>query len=378
MITMQFLNGFVVKTARPMMTCLYISLLSFQSGLPDLAFAQEQAEQAQQTPRTGRFETSLPLFSPYADQGEIAGRMFHLSVSQQLFAHARSLGQELHGQVVDPSEENFHVYVPEDYDPSRSYGLFVWVSAREEVTVPARWNSVFAEHDIIFIAADKSGNRTHDLDRRAPLALHAVANMQHDYNIDKHRIYIGGLSGGGRVASKIAAAYGDLFTGGYFIAGSNAMGGKTVPVPQPAVLKNMREQGRYVFLTGRYDEPTTTATRAALASYQRLCVFNSILLFPRMGHGLPDLRWFKRGIDYLESGYLEEDKNNEKAINDCQASLTRELGLMVEAIDKLLDDNDSEAATDALKKLQLRYGRLAVDEFNRLYARLVDETAVQP
>ena len=287
------------------------------------------------------------------------------------------LGQELHGQAVDPGEENFHVFVPENYDPARSYGLFVWVSAREKVTVPQRWASVFTRHGIVFIAADKSGNQTHDLDRRALLALHAVANMQHDYNIDSQRIYIGGLSGGGRVASKIAAAYGDLFNGGYFIVGSDAIGGKTVPVPAPAVVQNMRNNGRFVFLTGRYDQATTTATRTALASYQRLCIFNTVLHYPKMGHGLPDIRWFRRAINYLESGYLADDSHNPETTRDCQASLNREQDRLLETIDKLLDEHDTNGATKALKQLQLNYGRLAADEFNRLYARLVEETQTQ-
>lgn len=207
-------NSYLNLGDRVTLIGLYFSMTLSLLFLSTPVSAEKIVDVIPKTPKTGRFETSLPLFSSYADQGEIASRMFHLSVSQQLFEHAKSLGQELHGQVVDPGKENYHVFVPENYDPNRSYGLFVWVSAREEVTVPKQWNSVFASHDIIFIAADKSGNRTHDLDRRAPLALHAVANMQHDYNIDNNRIYIGGLSGGGRVASKIATAYGDLFSGG--------------------------------------------------------------------------------------------------------------------------------------------------------------------
>ncbi len=328
------------------------------------------SEPAVPEPRTGWFETSLPAFSPYADQGEIARRMFHLSVTQQLFAHARELGQELQGQSLDPGKENFHVFVPKDYEATKSYGLFVWVSAREKVTVPRKWQNVFSEHDLIFIAVDKAGNRTNDLDRRVPLALHSVMNMQREHRIDPERIYVAGLSGGGRVASKIAAAYGDLFSGGYFIVGSDPMGSKTVPIPDAQVLQRMRSRGRYVFLTGRNDTPTIAATRTALSSYQRLCVFNSILHFPSMGHGLPSIMWFRKAITYLESGYLEEPEE-EESNTQCRAGLELEMQQSVIEIDRLITAAETNRATEQLQKFQLRFGRLAEDEFNGLYTRLV-------
>lgn len=357
---------------RSHLVCMYyiLDLLLLLLAVP------ASADLPSETPRTGKFETSLPLFSRYADQGEIVRRMFHLSVSQQLFAHAQSMGKELSGQTIDPGLENFHVFVPGNYDPERSYGLFVWVSAREEVTVPEQWHGVFTEYDIIFVAADKSGNKTNDLDRRVPLALHAMANMQHSYNIDKNRIYIGGFSGGGRVASKIAAGYGDLFSGAYYFVGSDAIGGKTVPVPDSSVLDDMRRRGRYVFMTGRTDHPTTTATRTAMASYQRLCIFNTAFQIPRMGHGLPNIMWFRRGIEYLESGYLEDARAAEETVL-CQATLDQEKNALVESIGKLLDGNDTEGAEKALKQLQLQFGRLSAEEFNQLYSRLSEETEGQ-
>ena len=53
------------------------------------------------------------------------------------------------------------------------------------------------------------------------LAFDAVHNMKKFYSIDESRVYVGGASGGGRIASALAVLYPELFHGGLYIIGAN-------------------------------------------------------------------------------------------------------------------------------------------------------------
>ncbi len=50
----------------------------------------------------------------------------------------------------DITQEEFEILVPEDYDASQPHGLFIWISAGKKPTIPAEWEPVLAEKNIIF------------------------------------------------------------------------------------------------------------------------------------------------------------------------------------------------------------------------------------
>ena len=45
------------------------------------------------------------------------------------------------GQVIDPAQEQWQVYVPEDYDGSTPYGVLVWVAPWDVLGIPSGWQS---------------------------------------------------------------------------------------------------------------------------------------------------------------------------------------------------------------------------------------------
>jgi poly(3-hydroxybutyrate) depolymerase len=62
------------------------------------------------------------------------------------------------------------------------------------------------------------------LERRIPLALLAAHNVMQRYPVDKERLYIGGMSGGSRVALRIALAFPDVFHALLLHSGSDRIG----------------------------------------------------------------------------------------------------------------------------------------------------------
>ena len=128
------------------------------------------------------------------------------------------------GQVIDPAQEHWQVYVPEDYDGSTPYGVLVWVPPWDVLGIPSGWQRILKEHHLIYVAAGNSGNDQSVPMRRVPLALTGFVNIASRYKTDPNRIYIAGFSGGGVVASVMAAAYADVFTGGMFVSTSYGLG----------------------------------------------------------------------------------------------------------------------------------------------------------
>ena len=198
--------------------------------------------------------------------------------------------------VLPPDETvEWQVYVPATYDREKPAGLLVYVSPIQSGAIPRGWSEVLDRHNVIWIGADRSGNNEL-VARRILLALFATTAARKHYAIDPERIYITGLSGGGKTASMIATDQAQLFRGAIYNCGVEVW-----DTEEPRRLDAMR-QNRYVFVTGTYDqalEPTKRAFRA----YRRAGVENSKLMVIRhMTHRNPDSYEFEEALMYLDSG----------------------------------------------------------------------------
>lgn len=104
------------------------------------------------------------------------------------------------------------VYVPQSYDGSEPYGLYLHISPTDNSMIPAEWHPLFDELKIIAVSADKTSNNE-AMPRRVMLSVDAIATIQETYKIDPKRRVSGGLSGGGHMAMLTAAMFPELFTG---------------------------------------------------------------------------------------------------------------------------------------------------------------------
>ena len=215
---------------------------------------------------------------------------------------------------VDPnyelSAESFSAYVPEDYDGSKPFGLFVWINAGPKGDIPSAWKPVFDKHHLILIGANNGGNPRPILIRMG-MALDAVKNMKGKYKIDDARIYVGGASGGGKVATILGVAWPDAFRGGFYMIGTChyrevATGEpghywpKGFDAPESKLLMQSKQQNRHVFMTGEKDmnRKPTQGMSAAYKSDRFLHV--TVLDVPGAGHEIPDAEWFEKGIIALD------------------------------------------------------------------------------
>jgi predicted esterase len=124
-------------------------------------------------------------------------------------------------------------------------GLLVFISPTDSGELPVEWVDVLEQSNLEWIAADGFGNSRLTAERMlvAVMALNAARSER----LDGRRLYVSGLSGGGRVASECITHFPHLFTGGLFMAGANFH----LPAAGPA--RELLATRRLVFLTGSRD-----------------------------------------------------------------------------------------------------------------------------
>jgi predicted peptidase len=193
---------------------------------------------------------------------------------------------------------DWQVYVPENYDPQKPVGLLVYISPSNSGRIPDDWKALMAQYNLIWIAADNSGNNRAVL-HRITYALLANALIERDYRVDVNRRYLSGFSGGGRVASMVAVQYPDLFNGAIYNCGVNFWGDNT-----PDSIERVK-RNRYVFITGAKDF-NKSDTRRVFHQYENAGLEQiKLMVIPFMGHRNPGSRDFGKAIAWLD-GEVED------------------------------------------------------------------------
>jgi len=219
---------------------------------------------------------------------------------------------------------------------------------------------------VVYVAAERGGNAQDVLDRRVPLALLGLAGAQARYAIDPQRVFVGGFSGGGRVASRIAAGYPDVFRGGIFVATSDGLGTSDAPVPPLARVAALR-QGRWWFVVGDQDPENAAITRDAFKNWQRLCALDSRLArVTGWAHRTLDARRLRQALEFLERG--AEVAPAARAA--CERTLEADAAAALAEVRRLLAAGDRDGARRALLDAHRRYGGALGTGFAQLWTEL--------
>lgn len=174
-----------------------------------------------------------------------------------------------------------------------SPGLLVYVSPTRSGRMDGRWARVLDEHNLAYIAADRSGNRI-PVTRRMVLATSSIYAAKQHFNIDDTRIYVSGFSGGGRVASFLSRQYPAVFSGAIFICGVDFWNEEVIS-DMNRVLNN-----RYVFVSGSRDF-NLNETRIVYNKYLEAGAGNSLLeIESGMSHELPGANTMATALKFLD------------------------------------------------------------------------------
>ncbi|MEO8017653.1 MAG: hypothetical protein ABI769_07555 [Pseudomonadota bacterium] len=186
----------------------------------------------------------------------------------------------------------FRVRVPKADLPG---GILVFVKPADSGELPQGWASILDRKNLIWIAADDFGNQ-HPSAQRVLVALMALKLVQNTQpSFDAKRVYVGGMSGGGRIASMTITRFPRHFTGALYVVGADPWTAAEKPL-LPRIAEN-----RYVFVTGSRDFNHGEMKRL-FAKYQAAGVKQALLMdLPGFGHEYPNAGQLSAAIDFLDA-----------------------------------------------------------------------------
>jgi len=303
-------------------------------------------------------------YSPYSRSTELMRRTLSPLAVQRVEQSPESA--QLRDQAIDLAKEKFAIYVPPDM-PAGGYALLVYVPPWEEAGVPKSWMHVFDQHGMIFVTAANSGNVAKILDRREPLALLAAHNVMQRYRVDPQRVYIGGFSGGSRVALRIALGYPDLFQGALLNAGSDTLGDATRPLPPADLFRRFQESMRLVYLTNKQDYLHVSMDLASRHSMQEWCVSDiHAENTPWAGHDAPDAITWSHALGTLDG----RDRADEVKLAQCRSRIDQDMNQQLQKIDDLVSGGRKDEAQKLLYEVDGRYGGLAAPRSTDLQTKI--------
>lgn len=306
-------------------------------------------------------------YTPYAENAELLRRMaspLARLAEERALAHS---GARLARYPLDVAAERFLIYRPAGEPPPQGFALLVFVPPWRDARLPAGWAMVLERFGVVFITAARSGNDESPMGRRVPLALLAAAEARRRFPIDPERMYVGGFSGGSRVALRIALAYPDVFRGAILDAGSDPIGTTQVPLPPRDLLALFQSQTRLVYITGERDRDHLADDALSIRSLHQWCVANvDEAVQPRVQHEIALPGALSQALDRL----LADRTSESSKFAGCRAAVDADLAARLRGVEELLDRGATREAAGRLRQIDERFGGLAAPRSAELAGRL--------
>jgi hypothetical protein len=343
-----------VIIARAWLAALMMSTMTF------IASAQEASDPAAGLQRNVIFSEYTPL----SGSVQLVRRTLSPIANAEIARAAKNAA--LRPQAVDLMQERFSVYVPAQR-PQQGYGLMVFIPPWQDAHLPLGWPTVLNEYGMIFVSAAKSGNEENVLDRRIPLALLGAYNIMRRFSVNPDRVYIGGFSGGSRVALRTALAYPDLFRGALLNAGSDPIGEGGMILPPDDLFARFQSSSRLVYVTGSEDDWNIQHDLVSRDSMKAWCVFGTAVeTMYRVGHEIAVPYSVDRALAALD----RRPSMDSGKLSACRARIATDLAADLQHVTDLLEREKLLDASRSLTKLDIRYGGLAAPEIIQLEERI--------
>lgn len=110
------------------------------------------------------------------------------------------------------TEQTYECYVPPRVKPKQPAGLILFISPGDQGTGLENFRKVCDQSGMIFASPHAAGNNC-ETRRRVRIVLDVLDDVRQKHEIDPDRTWIGGFSGGSRIACSIAFALPEYFGG---------------------------------------------------------------------------------------------------------------------------------------------------------------------
>lgn len=205
-------------------------------------------------------------------------------------------------------EELFRVRLPKNYNPDFPAGVLVWISPMPDGRIPTIFEPIADRLGLIVVGVDNNGNKRETTDRLQN-HLDSIESVAAAFRIDRKRIYLTGMSGGGRCTGILQLSFPELFAGAVPIVGLDTYHKAPTGEPNrfwPARLgkpagKWMRllKDRRIAGITGTTDfnQPEMSIRQGLL---KRDGIDMRLDIIPGMAHTMPTAEQFSDALDWVD------------------------------------------------------------------------------
>jgi predicted esterase len=214
---------------------------------------------------------------------------------------------------LDAKAEVFEIYIPPDYDPSGSYGVFAWVNPDDSERIPRQFESLLSEYRFVAVSAARIGN-DQPWQRRVSVLESAILQLSQSLNLDATKRIMSGYSGGGRTSAIACFVHPDFWKGAISWVGGNFYKAYSLPMPVGArargindynpgtvtneQVKKSRQNTSFVLITG----PKDFNLNDSRGIYRALKGenFKALLLEePGLGHEVGNTETMRKALDFV-------------------------------------------------------------------------------
>lgn len=212
----------------------------------------------------------------------------------------------------------------------RAAGVLVWVDASPSGQPPQPLFAACDELNLIVAGSPDAGNDVSNGDRFQRV-MDTLATIESHAPIDHRRVYISGISGGGRVSSGVAVCFADVFCGAAPIVGLSCY--QAVPNPKqptkywrglyrkpPSEIWLKAQKHRIGVMTGPRDEVNYEEIVATTALMKKDGMDIRVFDYADMGHTLPTPERFVEAMRWVD----EPAKAEYERADTAAAELLRE------------------------------------------------------
>lgn len=201
----------------------------------------------------------------------------------------------------DSSAQKYELFVPENLDKRKPAAVVLFISAGDS---PAGWNqfqAVCRRAGVIFASPFGAGNNT-PAPRRARIVLDVLDDIARRHKIDPDRTYLGGFSGGSRIACGIVFGLPEYFGGVIPVCGAEKLRDESW------LRQRATDRISVAFVTGETDFNRAEVERLREPMFTELGLRAKRWTVPGLGHGIPDAQTLGPVVAWLEEGAVDRKR----------------------------------------------------------------------
>jgi predicted esterase len=198
------------------------------------------------------------------------------------------------------TNQTYMLFIPSEYKASRQWPLVLCVSPGDDPCGWGEFESICRSQGVIFASPMNTGNEQ-PFAKRARIVLDVLDDVRRRLAIDPDRVYLSGMSGGGRVAARVAYALPEACGGVLPICGSYSLR------DEPWVRLRVAERLSVALLEGETDWLRAETEREYLPTMNAYQVRAKLMTYPG-GHSMPPGNVLRDAFHWVEAGLEQRRK----------------------------------------------------------------------